>query len=298
MLIGLVGDVHGQAFHALVALAILQERLGRRFGLLVQVGDMGAYPEPSRMDEASRRYLEADPSQGDFARLLHAEGELAEQLLRLRGLFSGPLHFIRGNHEDYPWLRSLPIDAASGTAVVDPFDLLRYVPDGTILRLGEFTVAFLGGEESGGSVEDGEIDPVAYERVIELGPGRVDLLVTHDTPYGLSTGYRGQVQGSRLITELAECLRPTFHLAGHYHHLNGPRSCGYTAFLGLAQLVPSAIRQPEARGLQEGCLAVLDTEKGELQPVTDAWLSEFPTPFDFQAWSDGSSARRPTDASA
>ncbi len=296
MLIGFVDDVHGMVFHALAALATLQERLGRHFDLLVQVGDMGAYLDPARMDEASKRYLEAEPSQGDFARLLRAEGQLAERLRRLRGEFSGPLHVIRGNHEDYPWLRGLPVDAASGTVAVDPFDLLRYVPDGTILRSGEFTVAFLGGEESGGSVEDGEIDSEAYGRLTELGPGRIDLLVTHDAPYGLSTGYHGQVQGSRLITELVERLRPTFHLVGHYHHLNGPRSCGRTTFLGLAQLVPSAIRHPEARGLQEGCLAVLDTEKGELQPVTDAWLSEFPTPFDFQAWSDRPSMRLPTDA--
>ncbi len=297
MLIGFIGDVHGMVFHALAALATLQERLGRRFDLLVQVGDMGAYPDPARMDEASKRYLEAEPSQGHFGLLLHAEGELAERLRRLRGEFSGPLHFIRGNHEDYRWLRGLPVDAASGTAAVDPFDFLRYVPDGTTLRFGEFTVAFLGGEESGRSVEDGEIDPEAYGRLMPLGPGEVDLLVTHDAPYGLSTGYHGQVQGSRLITGLVERLQPGFHLAGHYH-LNGPRRYGRTTFLCLSQLVASPIWHPEARGLQEGCLAVLDNQVGELRPVLDAWLSEFPTPFDFATWSDGSSARRATDAPA
>ena len=282
MLIGFVGDVHGQVFHALAALATLQGRLGRRLDLLIQVGDIGAYPDAARMDEASKRYLEADPSQGDFGRLLRAEGELAARLRSLRERFSSPLHFIRGNHEDYSWLRGLPVDA-SGTAAVDPFDLLRYVPDGTALRFADTRVAFLGGEESGGSVEDGEIDPDAYGRLMDLGPGEVDLLVTHDAPYGLSTGYHGQTQGSKAITALMDHLRPRFHVAGHYH-LNGPRSYGRTTFLCLSQIVDSPIWHPEARGLQEGCLAVLDTEKGELRPVTDAWLSEFPTPFDFDSW--------------
>jgi hypothetical protein len=296
VLIGFVGDVHGQVFHALAALATLQERLGRRLDLLVQVGDMGACPDPARLDEASVRYLEADPSQGDFGRLLRAEGELAGRLRRLRGEFSGPLHFIRGNHEDYPWLRGLPVDAAPGTAAVDPFDLLRYVPDGTVLGFGELAVAFLGGEESGGSVEDGEIDPEAHGRLMELGPGAVDLLVTHDAPYGLSTGYHGQVQGSRLIAELVGRLQPTFHVAGHYH-LNGPRRYGRTTFLCLSQLVDSPIWRPEARGLQGGCLAVLDAEKGELLPVTDPWLSEFPTPFDLGSWCEDYLATDATDAS-
>ncbi len=166
------------------------------------------------------------------------------------------------------------------------------MPDGTILRFGELTVAFLGGEETGGSVQDGEIDPEAYGRLMDLRPGEVDLLITHDAPYGLSTGYRGRVQGSMRITDLVERLRPAFHVAGHYHHLNGPLPCGRTTFLGLAQLVPSATRHREVRGLREGCLAVLDTEKGELWPVADAWLGEFPTPFDFQAWSDRASGAR------
>lgn len=286
MLVAFIGDVHGMVFHAFAALATLQERVGRRFDLLIQVGDMGAYPDRARMDAASLRYLEADPSQGDFARLLRADGERAERLRCLRERFAGPIHFIRGNHEDFPWLQQLPVDTASATAAVDPFDLLRYVPDGTVLAFGDLRVAFLGGEESGGSVDDGEIDAAAYGTLMHCEPGAIDLLVTHDAPYGLSTGYHGQTQGSRLITALVERVQPRFHVAGHYH-LNGPRSYGRTTFLCLSQLVDSPIWHPEARGLREGCMAVLDTKTGDLRPVTGSWLSAFPTPFDFDSWAEG-----------
>jgi Calcineurin-like phosphoesterase len=136
MLIGFLGDVHGQVFHALAVVATWQAELGRRFDLVVQVGDLGAYPDPARMDEASRRYLAADPSQADFGRLLRATGRRSESLRRLRAGLAAPVHFLRGNHEDAGWLAGLPRDPTGGTARVDPFDLFRYVPDGVVLDQG------------------------------------------------------------------------------------------------------------------------------------------------------------------
>src|SRR5690606_33744642 len=112
----------------------------------------------------------------------------------------------------------------------------------------------------------------------------VDVLVTHEGPYGTSRGFRGDVQGSPIVTALVERLRPKWHVAGHVHTLIGPRDVGGTTYLGLAALVASRRWQPEATGLLPGCLGVLDTDADELAPVTDGWLAEFPTPFDFETW--------------
>jgi len=136
MLIGFIGDVHGQVFHMLAAVTTWQQQTGRTFDLLIQVGDMGAFPDPARMDAASARYLATEPSQADFSRLLPMKGVGAERLRALRRSLASPIYFIRGNHEDTAWLRQLPRDSATGTASVDFCDLLRYVPDGTVLRLG------------------------------------------------------------------------------------------------------------------------------------------------------------------
>lgn len=214
MLIGFIGDVHGQVFHALAAVAQWQEETGRQLDLLLQVGDMGAYPDPARMDAASLRYLAADPSQADFSRLLRLEGAQAAQLHLLRRSLASPLYFIRGNHDDAAWLRALPRDSATGTAPVDPFDLLRYVPDGAVLRLAGLQIAFLGGIESpevGASAETA-IDQDAYHALLTLGAGTTDVLVTHDAPYGVSVGYYGQVQGAELITHLIDRVQPTYHV--------------------------------------------------------------------------------------
>lgn len=109
MLIGFIGDVHGLVYHTIAALVTWQEHMGRPFDLFIQVKDMGAYPEPARMDMATLQYLEVNPAQADFSRLLHASGQQADDLRPIRGQFSGPVYFIRGNHEDCPWLLGLPI---------------------------------------------------------------------------------------------------------------------------------------------------------------------------------------------
>ncbi len=281
MLIGFVGDVHGRVFHALAALAICQAGLGRSFDLLIQVGDMGAYPDPTRTDESTQVFLALDPSEADFSRLLAADGERAERLRGLRQQFAASLHFIRGNHEDFGWLYGLPVDAQAHTAAVDPFDLLRFVPDGTVLEVGGLRLGFLGGAELPG---EAAIDRDAYQSLMDLGLGAVDLLVTHEPPYGTGVGYHGNVQGSRLVTRLVEQIQPTFHVAGHLHEVDGPRDYGRTTYLRLSSLVASVRWQPDARGMQPGCLGVLDTETGDLRHVMDDWLAGFPTPFDFDAW--------------
>lgn len=280
MLIAFLGDVHGRVFHAVAAFAELQERLGRQLDFLVQVGDMGAFPDPARMDEFTKRYLEVDPSEADFARLLQAGGERVAQVGRMRDRLGGAIHFVRGNHEDFDWLDGLPIDGQ--TAQADSFDALRYVPDATVLDVGGVRIAWLGGvEELPGQPA---IDREAYGALMELGPGAIDVLVTHQGPYGTTVGHYGNVQGSKLMTELVDRLQPRYHVAGHAHELCGPKAFGPTTYLGMASIVASARWQPDARGLQPGCLAVLDTETGELRPITDDWLAGFDAPFDFDAW--------------
>ena len=282
MKIGVVGDVHGRVFHAIAAVASWQEILGERFDLLLQVGDMGAYPDPARLDEASQRYLAVDPSEADFRQLLKPTADQARKLGALRGQLSSPIYFVRGNHEDLAWLDQLPVDR-SRTAAVDAFDLFRYVPDGTILDFSGTHVAFLGGVEF--FSDERGLNPNAYQSLMDAGPGRIDILVTHEGPYGMSRGHHGDIQGSKQIAALVEHTRPSYHLAGHTE-LIGPRELGSTLYLNLNDLVPSPLWQPEATGLEVGCMAYLDTEERRIEPVRGDWLESFPRPFDFDSWSD------------
>jgi Icc-related predicted phosphoesterase len=281
VLIAFVGDVHGRMFHALAALVTLQERLAKGFDLVIQVGDLG-FPDPARADEATKRYLAVDPSERDLGIFLNAAGAHAEALRAIRERLGQPLLFVRGNHEDFAWLAGLPVDTRTGTAPADPFDLLHYVPDGTVLDRGGVRIAFLGGvEELPG---EPHIDAAAYDALLGLAPGSIDVLVSHEGPYGSGTRYGGETAGSPLMSRLLAHLEPRHHVFGHMHQLAGPRAFGPTTYLGLDGLVASALWHPEARGLKPGCLGVLDTATGKLTPITDAWLADFPTPLEFDRW--------------
>jgi hypothetical protein len=272
MLVGFLGDLHNRVYLGLAAVLEWQRRSGRRFDLVVQVGDLGV-PEPDPNDP----HVSADDAERDFGRFLAATGRRAESIRRARGLVPGPIPFVRGNHEDPEWLAALPEDGRA-----DPFEVFRYVRDGTVEETDGLRIGYLGGVEE--QSDHAAIDHAAYEGMLALGPGRVDLLVTHQGPYGTSVGFRGDVHGSPLITRLIESLQPRWHVAGHAHVVHGPRAFGPTTYLGIEGVIASPRWFPEKTGLQAGCLAVLDTESGELAPVMDAWLEQMDRRLDFDAF--------------
>lgn len=197
---------------------------------------------------------------------------LPELLQKIRDSFVSPIYFLRGNHEDFEYLNQLESEHTPPSAPVDPFDLYRHVPDGTVMEFGDTRIAFLGGIET--KVLDARsIDGRSYEALKAMGAGSFDVLVTHDSPHGISIGFRGNPQGSKLVTELIAKTQPAFHLSAHLHHLNGPRVYGRTTTLSISSLEASARWAPHDINYRPGCLVILDTETSTLTPVTDEWLT-------------------------
>ncbi|RSN52194.1 metallophosphoesterase family protein [Actinomadura sp. WAC 06369] len=264
MRIAFVGDVHGCVLHALGAVARLAEARGG-LDAVVQVGDLGAFPSADRWDEGSRRYGADHPAQHDFFRLLEPAPEIAEGV-RLALARIPSVLFVSGNHEDHAWLAGMD-------GPVDPLGAFVHMPCGTITDVAGLTFAFLGLIES----EHMDFDAAAYAKLLDVEPGTVDVLVTHDGPHAMSS-YRGAVQGSAKLTALIERLRPRVHVSGHYHHENGPRRYGATVSYCLGQLVePKAKRGEPCNPRQQvmpGSIGVLDTETLGFAYVHDAWLAD------------------------
>ncbi|MCH7488848.1 MAG: metallophosphoesterase [Chloroflexi bacterium] len=277
MKICFVGDVHGRVYHMLAAVLELQGRLGTPLDLVIQVGDMGAFPDPELLDEATKRWAEKDPSELHFSYLLKSDGSLAEHLKAARQQLKRPIQFVRGNHEDQDWLTGLRPKSGAVSAAVDPFDLIHYVPDGTVLDFDGFRVGYLGGVEYGAEPHT-KIEPEAVDLIDEAGS--LDLLVTHDGPYGIGKGYYGHTQGSKVLTDLIERVQPRYHVGGHYHQMNGPHRYGDTTYHCVAALFPG---RQQAEPLLDGCLAVLDTEADTFEFVAEGWLRDFGEDFDFAA---------------
>ncbi|GAA4097511.1 metallophosphoesterase [Actinomadura miaoliensis] len=274
MKIAFFGDVHGCVLHALGAAVMLQRRRGLRLDAVVQVGDLGAFPSPDRMDESSRRLAESDPAQGDLLRLLDPPPSLAAAVRRALEEIPA-FQFVSGNHEDHDWLAA--VHEAAGAPVVAPIDPLgafRHVACGSVVQVAGRRMAFLGLIES----ESMDFDPDAYAALMAAEPGSVDVLVTHDGPYAMSE-YRGVVQGSAKMTRLIEHLQPRLHVSGHYHHENGPRHYGATTSYALSQLVyPRFARDATplnpAQQVMPGSIGLLDTDTYAFEYIHDPWLAE------------------------
>jgi hypothetical protein len=274
MKVAFFGDVHGRVMHALGAAVMLQDRRRIRLDALVQVGDLGAFPSPERMDEASLRFLADNPGEGDFFQLLDPSPRLAESVGLVLGRIPAFL-FVSGNHEDHDWLAAHHRAAAAVVTPVDPLGAFRHVACGNVIDVAGLRTGFLGMVES----EKMDFDQDAYDRFLAAEPGSVDVLVTHEGPYGMSE-YRGVTQGSPKLTRLIEHLQPRLHIGGHYHHQNGPRQYGSTVSFTLADLVgPKANHRTSEpinprQQIKPGSVGLLDTESYDFEYIHDAWLAE------------------------
>lgn len=140
----LAGDVHGH-IRLLFAQARAVERvlLGRPLDLILQVGDLGVFPDPKRADKATRRHARDQPEQFGFAAFFAHRSAEADALFEDGS--AAPLVFVAGNHGDFRFLE----DAAHGyegePVPVDAYGRIRFLPwgaawtfsaDGLSLRVG------------------------------------------------------------------------------------------------------------------------------------------------------------------
>src|SRR5260221_5780344 len=135
---------------------------------------------------------------------------------------SNPSTRLGGDHDEVAWVHQLSQGEQTKPIPIDPFDLFHYVPDGTIMHCGGMKLAFFGGVEHPGRGKEGtEHDPAAFTALLGTKRGEVDVLITHEPPYGSSTGFYGQTQGSSLVSKLIETIQPRYHLPGHLHMMIG-----------------------------------------------------------------------------
>ncbi|XYI03622.1 metallophosphoesterase [Sorangium sp. So ce1128] len=127
--IAVLGDVHGHLTLVYQLLRRWQRETGRALDLILQVGDLGAFPPPFRLDRATKRFAESDPDELGFA-AYHDGSPEADAILGPDvppdQRISADLVFIRGNHEDFEFLA----EAGAGydaPVPVDAYDKILYL---------------------------------------------------------------------------------------------------------------------------------------------------------------------------
>jgi Icc-related predicted phosphoesterase len=245
------GDIHGRLTLMLMLSRAWEKETGRKLDGVLQVGDMGAYPDLSRLDDATRRYADRDADELGFSQYLQGCREGAE-LLEGGGW---PVVWVRGNHEDFDYLSRFQQPTA-----VDPWGRLIFLPDGQQYTLAGVRIGAMGGMAP--RYERRGRGRVAHQKTAASDPRLVPhqlintafvdttpaVLLTHAGPKAPALS-----AGSQLLTQLCERIRPRVHLFGHHHialePVTGP---GGSTLIGLEHL-------EFRRGhLQQRCWGILE----------------------------------------
>ncbi len=145
-----------------------------------------------------------------------------------------PWVFLRGNHDDTKWLRSLNNGFLTGKEPVRITGELYWAPDGSTLTVSGIKIGFLGGAFSTNrhKLEQGvtwwEDENISEEAVIDLEEEKkLDILFTHEAPSGLEA-VKKRVNGlppipeietnRNLVSRAVAATNPQTVFHGHLHH--------------------------------------------------------------------------------
>ncbi len=242
--------------------ALWEKRAQRKLSAILQVGDMGAFPDHAKLDPATAKHAKRDSDELGYRNFIHVTDESRAFL----ALTEAPVLFCRGNHEDFEHLAKFVQPSA-----IDPFGRITFIPDGTLVRLAldESSVVRIGGFGGVAPTMEtrsrGKNAREAYrkaQRAAQLDPRRFteddaerafvqeppDVLLTHAGPRSQELPH-----GSRILRALVERARPRVHLFGHHHPVIGPSDSGETLTAGLEHL-----EFDEDGALRHGSFGVLE----------------------------------------
>jgi hypothetical protein len=268
------GDLHGRILPAFRLALAWQREQGEPLAGLLQVGDLGYFPDPTRLDKATRRHAERDP-------LELGAGLIANRSKEADALFAEPdlpdLWFIPGNHEDYDALEALAHGAGCtrDDFPVDYYQRVRCVRDGQVVALpGNLRVGGLWGIDGKGPLARRDAPPrgrINTRNATRLSVAGFDVLLTHDSPLDAVFPDAGSEEISSVIRQ----AQPAFAFFGHYGSPGQLSACDF----GATQVFH--LHGFELRGsggtAEEGSVGVLrwDGQRGEFEYLSPKWLRTF-----------------------
>ena len=211
------GDLHGRILPAFRFASYWSRRTGRAVSGLLQVGDLGYFPDVSRMDKATLRHAKDDPLElGSLD--VATRTDLADRVFDDDPICTFDLWFTAGNHEDFEELERFATASGRGQSdfAVDAYCRVRGIKDGEVHPFDcGLRAAAVWGVDGGGPNARQNLPSRGYisERAVDgLTLESFDVLLTHDAPRDAKRiGY-----GSELLRALLALPQPQFAFFGHY----------------------------------------------------------------------------------
>jgi hypothetical protein len=266
------GDLHGRILPAFrLAAAYAREHDVRLDGLL-QVGDLGYFPDTGRLDRATLRHAARDPLELGAA-LIASPSEEADQLFATCGAVLPDLWFTAGNHEDFEELAAMEslADPSAPAFPVDAYTRVQCIRDGEVAELpGGLRVGALWGidDEAPGARRSAVGRAVLLRRsVTRLSGQRLDVLLSHDGPLDTVVPR----SGSQALRGLLQEARPAFSFFGHYGQKGSARPwAGPTRLYHLGGFELRQHAEPGSVGLLRWRRGA-----GDFRYLDPAWLRTF-----------------------
>ena len=267
------GDLHGKILPAFRLAAAWSREHETPLAGLLQVGDMGYFPDANTIDKATLRHAKDDPLELGTFEIIDIN-PLADRV------FGDPhsppgLWFTAGNHEDFVVLEQLA--RASGDQpdfVVDAYCRVRGIKDGDVKQFGcglkVGAIWGVDGYEPNARQNLPERGYIWEKSVSTLLHTPFDVLLSHDAPFGA----RRVNSGSRDVRTLIELGQPGFAFFGHYSG-DGARS---EADLGRTEVYHMAGLELGGKDgtPKSGSVGVLRwNEVPTFEYVPDDWLKTF-----------------------
>lgn len=195
--LAIVGDIHSNV-------NLLNKLVKERPYIqnIIQVGDMGIYFSPEKVDKKSI---------------------YTEKILKEKPEMDRTTYFIKGSHEHFNMLKNPFLKKKN----------FYYIEQGKIETINNLKIAFLGGIYS--PTKSNEKKFYTEQEVNKLKNNSrgqiIDILITHEGPKGLVKKPNSD-EGSHIILDLLQTIRPKYHIHGH-HHWNYKTRYRSTKVIGL-----------------------------------------------------------------
>lgn len=261
--VAIFSDIHGKILLPFKLVDLYQKETGQSVDLILQCGDMGAYPHLENLDKATIKHAKNDRDELGFHDDFVKANPVIQQFLNDLDL---DMVCVRGNHEDHDYIDS--IEQMQGQGSIFPIDVYERVwvcksgmPQ--TFKKGNLSLDFVGigriGDRKGRSEKRFIQD---YERrlvkKLHKTKGQFDVLITHDKDDSSQRGY-----GMAEIRELLDEIPFLYHF---YGHTGEPFSQSIDSN-GITQSVKVKECEFEDSGiLPQGCMLILEKmDTGELR---------------------------------
>lgn len=274
MNIAIFADLHGRILLAWKLVERYQRETGTKIDLILQCGDMGAFPDLTKLDRATLKYAQLDRSElGFYDYFCQNQPEVEAVLNQL----DCNMVAVRGNHEDHDFLDGLEQQSSEALFPIDCYKRVFMLKTGHtfVFKKGEEEISILGIGRTGdrkGRTRGPYIQPYeqAQLKLIQQQNPAIDVLISHDSALDFSDyGY-----GMKEIRDILNQLLPEHHF---YGHTGKP----FSKVMDENELSFSwkvkELEYKQNRCLETGCMLILNKENNQItvDAVTDDWLLEY-----------------------